>query len=135
MQMQEPEQRQQYEQEQEWQGNQEYGSYQAEYAGMNEQEQGQKVYPQKERQQVGKVIGIIAIVLSSVGFFLSLAGIIISSLVLHYAGGREVWLTGGVIGLVASILIMVACIIIFVFAVVALAIRSGRIRRRRQVRI
>jgi ABC-type Fe3+ transport system permease subunit len=128
MQMQEPEQRQQYEQE--WQTDQEYGGYRAEYSGMSEQEQGQKVYPEKERRQVGKVIGIIAIVLSSVGFFLSLAGIIISSLVLHYANGREVWLTGGVVGLVASILIMVACTVCFVFAVVALAIRSRRIRRR-----
>jgi uncharacterized membrane protein len=61
-------------------------------------------------------------------FFLSLAGIIVSAIVLHYAHGHEGWLAGGVVGLVASILVLIVCVAIFVIAVVTLALRMRRVR-------
>jgi hypothetical protein len=135
MRMQEPEQWQQSRQE--WQ---EPG---AEYAGRYEPEQQeyievvagddyqqQKIHPQEERRSRSKALGSIAIVLSSIGFFLTVAGIVLSAIALKYANGQEERLTAGVIGLVSSIVAMLVCIAIFVIAVVALAIRAGRARRR-----
>ena len=143
MQMQEPEQQQQ----QQWQAKQEYSGYRAEYPGTYQAEQqqtyeaglaandyqGQKIYPQARPSQHGKVLATLGIIFSSIGFFVTLAGIIISSLVLQYSDGRHVWLMGGGIGLAASILGMLVCIAIFVFSVVWLALRSRRARRRMRI--
>ncbi|HET7641133.1 MAG TPA: hypothetical protein VFK47_20660 [Ktedonobacteraceae bacterium] len=134
MQMQEPEQRQ---------ASQESGEYNAEYPGSyapeqqqeyievvagDDSQQQQKIYPQQGSGARGKVIGIIAIILSSLGFFISVAGIVISALVLRFAHGQEEWLAGGAAGLVGSIVVMLVCIAIFVTAVVILALRSRRRR-------
>jgi hypothetical protein len=138
MQMQEPEQRQQ------WQTGQEYDGYGAEYSGAYESDQqqeyeaglaandyqGQKIYPQPRQSQRGKVLAILGIIFSSIGFFVTLAGIIISALVLQFSDGREAWQMGGGIGLAASILGMLVCIAIFVISVVWLALRARRARRR-----
>lgn len=141
MRMQEPEQRQQFGQE--WQASQEFDGYHAEYLRYESEQQqeysaglaaddyqGQKIYPQKEPRQRGKVLAIIAIVVSSLGFFITLAGIIISGIALRYANGQEEKIVRGVIGLVGSLLVMFVCVAIFVVAVITLSIRA--MRRRRQ---
>jgi len=129
MNMQEPERRQQQEpeqwrpSEQEWQANQPYGEYRAEYPGRYEQAQQQKIYPQTESEQrgTGTMPGIVTILLSSLGFFVTLAGIVASAIVLKYANGQQALLAGGVIGLVSSILVLLVFVAIFVVAIVALA--------------
>ena len=142
MQMQEPEQRQQ------WRAGQEYRGYGAEYSGAFESDQqqedeagltandyqGQKIYPRTRQSQRSQLLAILGIVFSSIGFFLTLAGIILSALVLQYSDGRQAWLMGGGIGLAASILVMLVCITIFVISVVWLAPRTRRARRRNSIR-
>lgn len=128
MHMQEPEQWQQSGQE--WQASQEYGEYRADYSGKYEPEQKQKIYPQEERWLSGSALGIFAIILSSIGFFLTVAGIVASAIVLKYANGQQALLAGGVIGLLSSIGAMLICIAIFVVSVVVLALRARRVRRR-----
>jgi hypothetical protein len=127
MRMQEPEQSQSSEQE--WQPGQEYGEYRAEYTGRYEPQQQQKIYPE-ERRLESRAFWIIATILSSIGFFPAVLGIVGSAIVLKYANGQPALLAGGVMGLVSSIIVMLVCVAIFVIAVVALAIRTGRIRRR-----
>ncbi len=127
MRMQEPEQWQAPEQQ--WQTNQEYGEYRAEDPGWGETEQQQKIYPQEERKQQGLFLAILGIILSAFGFLLSIAGIVVSSLLLKYAHGQQAWVTGGAIGLIASILILLVCVAIFVIAVISLALRARRTRR------
>jgi hypothetical protein len=92
--------------------------------------QEQKIYPQEDLSWRGKALGIMMIILSSIGFFPSVAGIVASALVLKYAKGQEVLLVAGVLGLLSAILVMLVCIAIFVIAVVALALRAGSARRR-----
>ena len=137
--MQEPEQRQQFGQQ--WQQPGEYNAeYPGSYASKQQQEyievvagddshQQQKIYPQQGSSARGKALGIIAIILSSLGFFISVVGIVISALVLRFAYGHEERLAGGVAGLVGSIVVMLVCIAIFVTAVVILALRGRRGRR------
>ena len=106
MQMQEPEQWQQSGQE--WKASQEDSEYRAgyaenaQYAGGFESEQQQKIYPQEERWLNGTAFSIFAIILSSIGFFLAVAGIVGSSIVLEYVNGQEAILAGGVIGGISS---------------------------------
>jgi len=135
MRMQEPEQWQSSGQsEQEWQASQEYSGYRAD-AGRYEQEQ-QKIYPQEERGMRGTALVLLAtIILSSVGFFLAVAGIVGSAIVLKYANGQSTIQAGGGIGLASSIIAMLICIAIFVIAVVALAMRTGRAGRRVRFRM
>ncbi len=128
MRMQEPEQWQQPGQE--WQANQEYGEYRADYPGKYEPEQQQKIYPQEERWLNGTALGIFAIILSSIGFFLTVAGIVASAIVLQYANGQQAVLAGGIIGLLSSIGAMLMCVAIFVVSVVVLALRTRRVRLR-----
>jgi hypothetical protein len=128
MRMQEPEQWQQSGQE--WQANQEYGEYRADYPGKYEPEQQQKIFPQDEQRLNVTFLGTFAIILSSVGFFLTVAGIVASAIVLKYAHGQQALLAGGVIGLLSSIGAMLMCVAIFVVSVVVLAIRARRVRSR-----
>ena len=119
MRMQEPEQWQQSGQEwQEGQGDQQYSEYRTGYAGENESE---KIYPQDERVMQGRTLGILAIILSAIGFFPAVAGIVGSALVLEYAKGQAEVLAGGVIGLASSIIVMLVFVAIFVIAVITLA--------------
>lgn len=129
MRMQEPEQWQQSGQE--WQANQEYGEYRADYSEKYEPEPQQKIYPQEERRLSNAALAIFTIILSSIGFFLTVAGIVASAVVLKYANGQQAVLVGGVIGLLSSIGAMLICIAIFVVSVVVLALRARRVRRRK----
>src|SRR5579872_7588677 len=99
MQMQEPEQRQQFEQE--WLADHEYRGYRAQNSGSFEPEQQQKIHPQEELSLRAKVLWIVIIILSSLGFFLSIAGIVAAALVLEYANGQQAILAGGIIGLIS----------------------------------
>src|SRR6266702_1270210 len=96
---------------QEWQASQEYGEYRAENPGSYEQ---QKIYPQEERSLHGTALGILAIILSSIGFFLAVAGIVASAIVLQYANGQQEVLAGGVIGLLSAIGVLLVCVVGFV---------------------
>src|SRR6516162_8867573 len=126
MRMQEPEQ---------WQPGQEYSEgYKpdsVQYSEEYESEQEQKIYPQKSRWLDGTALAIFAIIFSSIGFFLTVAGIVASAIVLQYAHTQEAVLAGGIIGLLSSIGAMLMCIGIFVFAVVTLALRARRHHRTR----
>ena len=133
MRMQEPEQWQQSGQE--WQTSQEYSGDSINYSGGYESEQKQKIYPQEERWLNGTALGIFAIILSSIDFFLTVAGIVASAIVLQFANGRQAVLVGGVIGLLSSIGAMLMCVAIFVIAVVTLALRTRRVRGRTRIRV
>lgn len=126
--MQEPEQ---------WQSSQEYSQgYNADsghYSEEYESEQEQKIYPQKSRWLDGTVLAIFALIFSSIGFFLTVTGIVASAIVLQFGHTQQAVLVGGVLGLLSSIGAMLMCIAIFVFAVVTLALRARRARG--QVRI
>ncbi len=132
MRMQEPEQWQQPDQQ--WQSSQEYSDgYNTDSVGHSEDyksEQEQKIYPQKSRWLDGTALAIFAIIFSSIGFFLTVAGIVASAIVLQFGHEQQAVLAGGIIGLLSSIGAMLMCIAIFVFAVVTLALRSRRVRRR-----
>jgi hypothetical protein len=136
MDMQESERRQQSDQE--WQTNQPYGGYRAEYQGRYEPEpeQQQKIYPQAETGQrgAGTLLGIVAILLSSIGFFLAVAGIVGSAIVLQFANGQQALIAGGAIGLVASILSLLIFVAIFVVSIIVLANRYGIRRFRGRIR-
>ena len=126
MQMQEPEQWQQSGSE--WQASQEYDEYQAGYSREDESRQQQKIYPQIE-QSLQKAFWIITVILSSIGFAFTTTGIVASAIVLKYANEQGELLTGGIIGLISSIMALLICVAIFVIAVVTLA---GRIKRGRR---
>ena len=126
MQMQEPEQRQQSGSE--WQASQEYGEYQAGYSREDEARQQQKIYPQIEQSQQ-KAFWIVTVILSSIGFAFTTAGIVASAIVLKYANEQGELLTGGIMGLISSIMALLVCVAIFVIAVIALA---GRVKRGRR---
>ena len=140
MQMQEPEQRQ-------WQAGQANENYHTEYSAYESEQQSayeaglavndyqeQKIYPQAKQGQRGKLFAILGVIFSSTGFFLTLAGIIISAFILQFADGRHVWLVGGGIGLAVSILLMLVSIAIWIFSIVWLALHSERTRRRLRYR-
>lgn len=123
MQMQEPDQ---------WQANSEsnpnYGEYQVGYSGTFDSKQ--KIYPQEERDMLGTAFSMVTTLLSSIGFFLAVAGIVASGVVLKFASGQPELVAAGVIGLVSSIILLLILIAVFVLSVVYLALRSGRVRRR-----
>ena len=128
--MQEPEQ---------WQTSQEYSEgYSADsvhYPAGYESEQEQKIYPQKSRWLDGTALAIFVIIFSSIGFFLTVAGIVASAIVLQFGHGQQAVLAGGIIGLLSSIGAMLMCIAIFVFAVVTLTLRARRVRGRVRIGI
>ncbi len=125
MRMQEPEQ---------WQSNEEYSQgYSADSVDYSEEydsEQEQKIYPQKSRWLDGTALAIFALIFSSIGFFLTVTGIVASAIVLQFGHAQQAILVGGLIGLLSSIGAMLMCIAIFVFAVVTLALRARRARGR-----
>jgi hypothetical protein len=137
MRMQEPEQWQQPEQQR--QSSQEYregySGESVDYSTGYESEQEQKIYPQKSRWLDGTALAIFAIIFSSIAFFLTVAGIVASAIVLQFGHAQQAVLAGGIIGLLSSIGAMLMCIAIFVFAVVTLALRSRRVRGRVRIRI
>jgi hypothetical protein len=130
--MQEPEQWQQPEQQR--QTNQEYSegysTNSVHSSAGYESEQEQKIYPQKSRWLDGTALAIFAIIFSSIGFFLTVAGIVGSAIVLQFGHAQHAVLAGGIIGLLSSIGALLICVAIFVFAVVTLALRTRRIRGR-----
>jgi len=126
MRMQEPEQ---------WQSSeatettdQEYGAYRAE-AEPNAQEQ--KIYPQEPPGSRASVLGILTIVFSSIGFGPAIVGIVGSALVLSNRDGSPYLLTGGILGLVGSIVALLLFVTIFVLSVVSAARRAARYQRTR----
>ena len=97
---------------------------------LGDDSQAQKISAQEELSPLGKALAILAIILSSLGFFLMVAGIVASAIVLKDAHGQQELLAAGVIGLVSSIVVLLVCVAFWVIAVVTLAIRTSRARRR-----
>jgi hypothetical protein len=128
MQMQEPEQVEQSEQ-----ASQGYSGERGNYSEGYESDREQKIYPQKARWLDGTALAIFAIIFSAIGFFLTIAGIVASAIVLQFVHGRHMMLVGGLIGLFSSIGAMLICVAIFVIAVVTLALRTRRAGRRRRM--
>jgi len=137
MRMQEPEQWQQARQEGQ-EGSNLGSAYSGRYDPEAQQEyievgagddfQEQKIYPQEQVSSQRTARSTIAIILSSIGFFLALAGIIFSSFALQFANGQQGMLQAGVIGLVSSIVVMLVSIATFVIAVITLVMRLRRER-------
>src|SRR5215831_8853845 len=132
MHMQEPEQCEQPDQQlhPDHEYNNGYSANQVNYTEEYATEQEQKIYPQTSRWLDGTALAIFAIIFSSIGFFLTVAGGVASAFVLKYGHELQAVLVGGIIGLLSSIGAMLVCIAIFVFAVVTLALRARRVRRR-----
>ncbi len=130
MHMQEPEQwehpKQQWESSQEY--SEGYGGDSINYAEQYAPDQEQKIYPQTSRWLNGTALAIFAIIFSSIGFFLTVSGIVASAIVLQYGHTQQAVLAGGIIALLSSIGAMLMCIAIFVFAIVTLALRARRVK-------
>src|SRR5437879_12699684 len=109
MRMQEPEQ---------WQTSQEYSEgYSTDsvhYSAGYESEQEQKIYPQKSRWLDGTALAIYAIIFSSIGFFLTLAGIVAAAIVLQFGHAQKAVMDGGIFGLLSSFVDLIMSFVIFV---------------------
>ena len=114
----------------EWQVGQEYGEYRASI-GQYDAGQQQKIYPEQEAPggRMTVAAAIVSVVLSCIGFAAAIVGIVGSGITLYYSGGQHYMLVGGIMGLVASILLLILMIALFVVNVVALA--RWQMRRRR----
>lgn len=134
---QEPEQEQAFGQT--WQTDQEHRAFGAEYPVRYEpgqqtagggsagaSAQAQPISSQMRRAPRVNALGLTAIIVAAIGFFLAVAGIVISALVLQSAHGQESRLALGGIGLGGSIAVLLVCVALFVVAVVALALRARR---------
>lgn len=126
MRMQEPQ------ESQEWQVGQEYGEYRANTRQHDARQQ--KIYPEQEEHGglMGIAAAIVTVVLSCIGFAVAIVGIVGSGITLYYADGQHYMLVGGIMGLVASILLLNLMIALFVVNVVALA--RSKMRRQRRFR-
>src|SRR6516165_3014846 len=104
MRMQEPEESQQSQQQ--GQASQEYSqgysADSAQYAADFESEQEQKIYPQRSRWLDGTALAIFAIIFSSIGFFLTVTGVVGSAIVLQFGHTQQAVLAGGILGLLSS---------------------------------
>lgn len=113
----------------EWQSGQEYSGYRA---NADQDNAAQKIYLHEEREGLmGIAAAIVSMVLSIIGFAAAIVGIVGSGITLYYWGAQHYALVGGIMGLVASILLLNVMIALFVVNVVALA----RLQIRRQRRI
>ena len=114
-------------------GCQEYGEYRASTRPYDAEQQ-QKIYPQQEEQAglMGIATAIVTVVLSCIGFAAAIVGIVGSGITLYHAGGQHYLLVGGIMGLVASIVLLNLMIALFVVNVVALA--RAQMRRQRRFR-
>src|SRR5690349_10697435 len=136
MQMQEPERRQQQERSRDYAEG--YPSVPQEQPGQpdyvevvvgQEPYQEQKIHPQNDmRARIG-VMPVVGMVLSAIAFCASIAGIVISAIVLKYAPVPDARIGGGV-GLAIAIFVLLLSIVIFVVSTIVLAIRYGRARGR-----
>lgn len=114
----------------EWRVGQEYGEYRAS-TSQYDAEQQQKIYPTQEEQGGRMTIGtaIVSVIIAGIGKAAAIVGIVGSGITLYYSGGQHYMLVGGIMGLVASILLLNLMVALFVVNVVALA-RWRRIRQR-----
>lgn len=126
MRMQEPEQWQSFEAT--GPTSQEYGAYRVE---MEPNAQAQKISSQQTPGSRSSVLGILTIVFSSVGFGPAIVGIVGSALVLSHLDGSPYLLTGGILGLVGSIIALLLFVTIFVLSVISAARSGARFRRTR----
>lgn len=108
--------------------SQEYGAYRDE-TGPNAQEQ--KIYPQKTRESRVSVLNILTIVFSSIGFGPSIVGIVGSALVLGNRDGSQYLLTGGILGLVGSIVALLLFVTVFVLSLISAVRRAVRYQQSR----
>jgi hypothetical protein len=109
--------------------DQEYGASGAE-TWRNAQEQ--KIYPQETLEsRVSVLLSYLTIGFSAIGFGASVVGLVGSSIVLGHGDGSRDLLTGGILGLVGSIVTLLLFGTIFVLSLVSEARRQARYQRSR----
>src|SRR5258708_12766991 len=77
---------------------------------LGDDSQAQKISAQEELSPLGKALAILAIILSSLGFFLMVAGIVASAIVLKNAHGQQQLPAPALIGLVLSLFLLLMCV-------------------------
>jgi hypothetical protein len=107
---------------------QEYGASRTE-TWRNAQEQ--KIYPQEKLDRVSILLSYLTIGCSVTGFGASVIGIVGSAIVLGNRDGSLNLLTGGILGLVGSIVALLLFATIFVLSLVSEARRQVRSQRSR----
>jgi hypothetical protein len=109
--------------------NQEYSTSRAE-TWRNAPEQ--KIYPQEALEsRISVLLSYLTIGFSSIGFGASVVGLVGSSIVLGHGDGSRNLLTGGILGLVGSIVALLLFGAIFVLSLVSEARRQARSQRSR----
>ena len=109
--------------------DQEYGASRAE-TWRNAQEQ--KIYPQEKLEsRVSVLLSYLTIGFSATGFGASVIGLVGSAIVLGNQDGSRNLLTGGILGLVGSIVALLLFATIFVLSLVSEARRQVRSQRSR----
>ena len=99
------------------------------------QDQEQKIYPQESADTFRrglKIICILAIVFSSIGFLFATLGIVASTVVLGFADGSSALLGAGALGLFCAVVTLLLLVAIFIAAIVVLAINSRRSKHKRK---
>jgi hypothetical protein len=125
MRMQEPEQRQSFETSRPT--DREYSAYHAEAEDYEQQ----KIYPGKTLGAQVSVTEILTIIFSSIGLGPTIIVMVGSIIVLANRDGLPSLLTGGILGLVGSIIALFFFVTIFVLSLVSAARRAARSRRSR----
>lgn len=94
--------------------------------------QEQKIYPQETLEsRVTILLSYLIIGFSATGFGASVIGVVGSAIVLGHRDGSQSLLTGGILGLVGSILALLVFATIFVLSLVSESRRQARSRRSR----
>jgi uncharacterized membrane protein len=126
MSMQEPEQWQSFETP--ITSEQDYGAYRAE---REQTAQEQKISSQETGEARGRVLNMLTIVFSGIGFGAAIVGIVGSVLVLSNRDGSQYLLTGGILGLVGSIVALLLFVTLFVLSIVSEVRKAARYQRLR----
>src|SRR6266700_3129672 len=101
-------------------------------AGTWRNAQEQKIYPQgKLESRVSILLSYLTIGFSAIGFGASVIGMVGSAIVLGNRDGSQNLLTGGILGLVGSIVALLLFATIFVLSLVSEARRQARSQRSR----
>jgi hypothetical protein len=94
--------------------------------------QEQKIYPQEKLEsRVSVLMSYLTIGFSAIGFGASVIGMVGSAIVLGDRDGSQNLLTGGILGLVGSIVALLLFVTIFVLSLVSEARRQARYQRPR----
>src|SRR5258708_11182183 len=77
---------------------------------LGDDSQAQKISAQEELSPLGKALAILAIILSSLGYFLMVAGVVAFAMGVKESQGQQRRLAGGGVGLGGSIVRLLVCV-------------------------